>query len=205
MIITEKKQLEDIEKYLVKSKPLFIVGCAACATKCRTGGEKEVSELNDTLKKRGYDVAGFAVIDTPCDSRIVSRDIISKIKDINSMQLLVCACGSGAQTIHEVTDVNVVSALNTVFIGSTERIGKIKEFCQACGECRLNDNEGYCAATRCPKGMQNAPCGGVVDGKCEVNPKNDCIWYRIYKKKKSLGGYKAIKGFAKSKRIINNK
>ena len=205
MIITEKRPLEEIEKHLDKTKPIFIVGCSACATKCQTGGEKEVLALRDALNEKGYDIMGFAIIDTPCDSRIVSRDILTSIKDVESVQVLVCACGSGTQTVREVTDVKVVSALNTIFIGSTERIGKIKEFCQACGECKLNDNEGYCPVTRCPKGMQNAPCGGVVDGKCEVNPKNDCIWYRIYQKKKTLGSYKDIKVFAKSKRIMKDK
>lgn len=37
------------------------------------------------------------------------------------------------------------------------------------------------------KGLLNGPCGGARDGKCEVNPENDCAWIQIYNRLKELG------------------
>lgn len=46
---------------------------------------------------------------------------------------------------------------------------------------------GYCPNTLCPKGLQNGPCGGAKDGKCEIAPDVDCGWILIYKRLKDLG------------------
>lgn len=46
---------------------------------------------------------------------------------------------------------------------------------------------GICPVTRCAKSLLNGPCGGAKDGKCEVNPENDCAWILIYNKLKELG------------------
>lgn len=35
----------------------------------------------------------------------------------------------------------------------------------------------------CPKGLRNGPCGGTLDGKCEVLPDLDCVWTNIEVKK----------------------
>lgn len=59
-----------------------------------------------------------------------------------------------------------------------------------CGECVLDLTGGLCPATRCPKGLLNGPCGGAKDGKCEVNPDNDCVWIEIYDRLKEIGRLK---------------
>jgi len=35
--------------------------------------------------------------------------------------------------------------------------------------------------------MLNGPCGGSIDGKCEVDSELDCIWDIIYKRLKKRG------------------
>lgn len=35
----------------------------------------------------------------------------------------------------------------------------------------------------CPKGLRNGPCGGTLNGKCEVLPELDCVWTNIEVKK----------------------
>jgi len=35
----------------------------------------------------------------------------------------------------------------------------------------------------CPKGLRNGPCGGTLNGKCEVLPELDCVWTNIELKK----------------------
>ena len=46
---------------------------------------------------------------------------------------------------------------------------------------------GLCPITRCAKGLLNGPCGGSLDGKCEVNSEMECIWQLIYERMKKLG------------------
>ena len=46
---------------------------------------------------------------------------------------------------------------------------------------------GICPMTKCAKCLVNGPCGGAKNGKCEVNPENDCAWIMIYKRLESLG------------------
>ena len=35
----------------------------------------------------------------------------------------------------------------------------------------------------CPKGLRNGPCGGTLDGMCEVLPDKECVWLRIDSRK----------------------
>lgn len=55
--------------------------------------------------------------------------------------------------------------------------------CQACGQCVLSHTAMICPMN-CPKGLRNGPCGGTLDGKCEVIPEMDCVWTRIETKKR---------------------
>lgn len=54
--------------------------------------------------------------------------------------------------------------------------------CQTCGQCILSHTAMICPMN-CPKGLRNGPCGGTLDGKCEVIPEMDCVWTRIENKK----------------------
>ena len=46
---------------------------------------------------------------------------------------------------------------------------------------------GICPVTQCAKSLVNGPCGGQKNGKCEVNPENDCAWIKIYKRLREIG------------------
>jgi hypothetical protein len=39
----------------------------------------------------------------------------------------------------------------------------------------------------CPKGLLNGPCGGTVNGHCEVDPEKECAWSKIYQRLESEG------------------
>lgn len=54
--------------------------------------------------------------------------------------------------------------------------------CQTCGQCILSHTKMICPMN-CPKGLRNGPCGGTLDGKCEVIPELDCVWTNIERKK----------------------
>lgn len=50
--------------------------------------------------------------------------------------------------------------------------------CQQCGQCLLGRTQSICPMT-CPKGLRNGPCGGTLEGMCEVYPERPCVWVRI--------------------------
>ncbi len=54
--------------------------------------------------------------------------------------------------------------------------------CQTCGQCILSNTSLICPMN-CPKGLRNGPCGGTLDGKCEVIPDIDCVWTCIESKR----------------------
>ena len=181
MIITKQKPLEKIMEMAEPYKKIFVVGCGKCATVCQTGGEQEVAAMAENLSDK---ISGFAVVEEPCDLRLTRRDLRSSKEAIaGSDAVLVMNCGAGVQTIADHTGKIVLPALETMFIGSTERIGRFFERCRACQDCILDETGGVCPVARCPKSLLNGPCGGQVEGKCEVGEyKDDCAWILIWKK-----------------------
>jgi hypothetical protein len=212
MIITTTKPLSEILSNLKQYKKIFVVGCAACANKCQTGGEEQVKNTVEWLKKEGKEVMGSSVLDTPCDMRIVKKDLSKNPQVMASDVLLVLACGGGVQAIEKVIDMPLSPALNPVFLGSIERIGIYNEFCSICGDCILDKTGGICPVTRCAKSLVNGPCGGAVEGKCEVDPDRDCAWALIFNKLKKTGQKENIftelvapRNFSKPKKLDNTK
>jgi len=188
MIITKQKPIEDILKYLEGIKDIFIVGCARCATVCRTGGEDEVKEMKAALEKLGKEVVAAEVWDSPCSLLEVKKRSRDSKDDMEKAEIILCmSCGDGAQTVFHGMNKKTVPAADTLFLGEVERAGRFNEACSLCGECTLFMTGGYCPNTLCPKGLQNGPCGGVKDGKCEVSPDVDCGWLLIYKRLKDTG------------------
>ncbi len=181
MIITKQKPLEKIKEMTAPYEKIFVVGCGKCATVCQTGGEQEVAAMAEVLSDK---ISGFAVVEEPCDLRLTRRDLRSSKEAIAASDaVLVMNCGAGVQTIADHTGKIVLPALETMFIGSTERIGRFFERCRACQDCILDETGGVCPIARCPKSLLNGPCGGQVEGKCEVGEyENDCAWVLIWKK-----------------------
>ena len=191
MIVTKQKDPQKIDEMMKPFKKIFVVGCGSCATSCQTGGEEQVNAIKQKYKDK---IIGTAMIEEPCDLRLNRRDLKehrSKIKEADA--ILVMSCGSGVQTVGDYTNKIVLPALDTLFIGETERLGKFQETCQACGECILDETGGVCPITRCAKSLLNGPCGGQVKGKCEVGKyENDCAWVNIWKKLKDQNRLKTL-------------
>ena len=73
-----------------------------------------------------------------------------------------------------------------IFFG-VERWFKERLFgCHSCGQCVVRTMPFVCPM-QCPKQLRNGPCGGSVNGNCEVYPDRDCIWTRIHDKSEILG------------------
>jgi ferredoxin len=183
MIITKQKDLDSII-CLIQKDPVFIVGCSQCATLCKTGGEDEVKKMISILKENNIKVSGWVILDPAChflnDKRILNnhKENLNKAKKV-----LVLACGNGVQTVAEIIeDAKVIPGLDTLFLGEIKRLNKFEKRCNLCGDCTQNLFDGLCPISRCPKNMLNGPCGGSVNGKCEVSKDLDCIWENIIEK-----------------------
>jgi 5,10-methylenetetrahydrofolate reductase len=67
-------------------------------------------------------------------------------------------------------------------IARTEAFVKGTMFdCRSCGQCVL-DKTGLVCPMSCPKGLRNGPCGGTLNGLCEVYPDKQCVWVRIHER-----------------------
>jgi hypothetical protein len=87
----------------------------------------------------------------------------------------------------ECTDKPVHAGLDTLFVGHIKRFGHFEERCALCGDCILDSTGGFCPYARCPKEMLNGPCGGAVEGKCEVDRLSECVWILAYDRLRRLG------------------
>ncbi len=182
MIISRQKEFKEILRAL-KEKNIFIIGCGKCAAKLRVGGEPQVLEMGKRLKKAGKNITGWTVLSSACS--IPSwEDVVAQNPGIGkSDALLVMSCGGGVSVISRFVDI-VYPALDTESLGGICRDETLIEQCGMCGECTVWMFGGICPASRCAKGLLNGPCGGAVEGRCEVD-EGECAWDAIYERLKN--------------------
>lgn len=188
MIISEQKSKEELLAAIAGKERLFLVGCAACATACKSGGEEEIFRMQEWLASVGREVTGSVIIDEACHIMRAARDLRHHQTAVSAADaLLVFACGAGIQSISSNTDQRVIGGLNSLFLGNIRRLGQYEEKCSLCGDCLLNDTAGICPVTNCAKGLLNGPCGGMEGGRCEVDGELDCAWSLIFERLKRQG------------------
>lgn len=186
MIITQKKPIEELLAMLEGVTKVAIVGCGSCASACQTGGEPEIQAMKTLLEEHGMEVVGTVLPDECCHKLLVKKDT-KALRDSGAQAVVCLACGDGTQTVADNLLLPVYPANNTMFLGQVERVGMFNEYCRMCGDCVLGSTGGICPVTQCAKSLINGPCGGQRNGKCEVNPENDCAWIRIYHRLVALG------------------
>lgn len=182
MITGEQKPIDQIREMVAPYKRILVLGCASCVAECAAGGEKETAMLASTLriaaKMKGEDVLiEEKTLDRQCvrDFVILLDDIIEKYDAVLSL-----GCGAGVQAVAEMfTKVPIIPAINTEFLGETRDQGYWVENCLGCGDCMLYHFGGICPLARCSKQLLNGPCGGSMDGRCEINPDVECAWHLI--------------------------
>ncbi len=185
MIIGEGKPINEILEMILKHKKIIVAGCRGCVTVCSAGGQKEVEILSSTIRlAREKDKAPIEIFETTlerqCDTEYLEqmRNYIDEYEAVLSL-----ACGAGVQFLAEMyKKIPLYPAINTNFIGVTEKQGIWSERCQSCGNCMLERTGGICPITRCSKSLLNGPCGGSSDGKCEIDSEIDCAWQIIYER-----------------------
>ena len=201
MIITQKKPIEELLGMLEGVTKVAIVGCGNCAAACQTGGEPEVMAMKELLEQNGKEVVATVVPDECCHKLLVKKDT-KVLRDSGAEAVVGMACGDGVQTVADNIALPIYPANNTMFLGQVERVGMFNEYCRMCGDCVLGSTGGICPITMCAKSLVNGPCGGQKNGKCEVDPNNDCAWIKIYNRLEAigqldkLGQTRADKGYA---------
>jgi hypothetical protein len=182
VITLEQKRFEEIEQMTRGSGRLLVLGCETCAAMSFAGGRRQAEELAAAIRmaKKMSQEAGEVLPDAvarQCEPEFI--DLIEK--EVGPCDtVLSLACGAGVQLLAErFPDKVILPGCNTTFLGVTERLGVWSERCAGCGNCILDRTAGLCPIARCSKQLLNGPCGGSMDGKCEISKEVDCVWQLI--------------------------
>ena len=190
MITAERKPLEELIEYIKPFKRILLLGCNECVTVCAAGGRKEVgllaSGLQMAMLKNGNNIdIRQHTLERQCDPEYV-EELIPMLDGAEAIVSMACGCGV-QQLAMRFKDKPVFPAVNTKFMGASERQGVWAERCQGCGNCLLGATGGVCPIARCAKQLMNGPCGGSTGGKCEIGDDVDCAWQLIWDRLKALG------------------
>ena len=182
MITAEQKPVEEIREMIAPYRRVLVLGCGSCVAECAAGGEKETGMLASALRMANKMEGRDVIIDEKTLDRQCVKDFFILLDDIIDQYdaVLSLGCGAGVQAVADMfTEIPVVPALNTEFLGETRDQGLWVENCMGCGDCLLYYFGGVCPLARCSKQLFNGPCGGSMQGRCEVNPDVPCAWQLI--------------------------
>ena len=137
MITAVRKPIEEIIAYVEPYERILLAGCNECVTVCAAGGRKEVGILSSALQmaflKKGKKLEVIEhTLERQCDPEYVDElvPMIDRAEAVVSM-----ACGCGVQEIAKrFKEKPVFPAVNTGFMGASERQGVWSERCQGCGD-----------------------------------------------------------------------
>jgi ferredoxin len=182
MITAEQKPMDEIRGMIAPHKRILVLGCGSCVAECAAGGEKETAMLASALRMAARMEGRDVLIKERTLERQCVRDFVVLLDDMihDYDAVLSLGCGAGVQAIADLfPEIPVVPALNTEFLGETKDQGLWVENCLGCGDCMLYHFGGICPLARCSKHLLNGPCGGSVEGKCEINAEIPCAWQLI--------------------------
>lgn len=190
MITAERKPLEEIIEYIKPFKRILLLGCNECVTVCAAGGRKEVGLLASGLQmarlKSGSSIEiREHTLERQCDPEYV-EELVPFIDSADAVLSMACGCGV-QQLAARFKDKPVFPAVNTKFMGGSERQGVWNERCKGCGDCLLGLTGGICPIAKCAKQLMNGPCGGSAGGKCEIGEDVECAWQLIWDRLNALG------------------
>lgn len=182
MITAEQKPMEEIREMIAPYRRILVLGCGSCVAECAAGGEKETGMLASTLRMASKMDKRDVVIEEKTLDRQCVNEFVIQLDDLIDQYdaVLSLGCGAGVQVVAEMyPEVPIIPALDTGFLGETKSQGLWMENCLGCGDCMLHYFGGVCPLARCSKQLLNGPCGGSIEGICEVNPEVPCAWQMI--------------------------
>jgi hypothetical protein len=181
MIITRPKPIEEILSMveMFPDQSICVVGCGICARKIQTGGEAQVSMMTAQLQRSGLDVLDGKIVKHACSTKSWDSFVEENPALDKAGILVVMSCGAGVSLLGRISGKPVLSGLDTTSLGSSLKDETLENFCAMCGDCNVGLYAGLCPKSGCPKSQVNGPCGGSIDGDCEVGGR-ECIWAKIY-------------------------
>lgn len=190
MIKAQHKPLAEIAAMIADYRRILVLGCETCVAICFAGGEKEVAAMAATLRLQDRLNGGGKDFTEGTTKRQCETEFIMGAADLihQADAVLSLACSVGVQRVAELFPTKpVFPGNNTTFMGVQAELGTFTENCLACGDCLIHLTGGLCPLARCAKRLLNGPCGGSVEGKCEISKDVPCIWQEIYDRMKGLG------------------
>jgi hypothetical protein len=190
MIITQQKEIDEIWAMVNNYNKILITGCDGCCQPPRSKNEAKMLGQLLELKARteGKELEWKAItILRQCDDQIAETTVRSLVEDYDAIVSL--ACGLGVVMMNKVVDkILTFPAQNSMF-GGVQNNGEndFIQYCETCGNCLLGVTGGVCPIAGCAKHLNNGPCGGTVDGKCEVGGyTHPCAWIDIFMRLKQF-------------------
>jgi len=190
MIIAERKSINEIMDMIQDASRILVLGCRGCVTVCSAGGEREVEILASLIRLGKKKVGQQAEVLEGTLVRQCDKEYIDTIDQWDGRYdaIVSMACGVGVNFIANLRPADkVYPAVNTSFFGGSAEQGIWSEQCAGCGDCILHLTGGLCPVARCAKSLMNGPCGGSVNGRCEIHPDVPCIWQSIHDRLERIG------------------
>ena len=201
MIVTKKREFNELMENIKNYRSIFLLGCSECAALCETGGEPEVKAMKEALGSEGKEITGTFVAKSGCQVLGTKVELKPFKEAIDKADcIIVMSCGAGTQTAVELyEDKPVLPSNDSLFLANMTRLKVFDERCSLCGKCILDKTGGICPITRCAKGLINGPCGGSREGRCEVSKDTPCAWQQIYSRLKKLNLLNSLKEISQPK------
>ena len=201
MIVTKKREFNELMENIKNYRSIFLLGCSECAALCETGGEPEVKAMKEALESEGKEITGTFVAKSGCQVLGTKVELKPFKEAIDKADcIIVMSCGAGTQTAVELyEDKPVLPSNDSLFLANMTRLKVFDERCSLCGKCILDKTGGICPITRCAKGLINGPCGGSREGRCEVSKDTPCAWQQIYSRLKKLNLLNSLKEISQPK------
>lgn len=190
MIITQQKDIDEIYGYIKSYSKILIAGCDGCCQPPRSLNEAMVLGQLLELKARseGKELKWSAItVLRQCDDRIAGTTVRTFVDDYDT--ILSIACGLGVVMMNRVFPEILTYPAQDSRCGGAQNTSEnsFVEYCETCGDCLLGVTGGVCPMAGCAKNLSNGPCGGQVEGMCEVGAyTHECAWVKIWKRLKKF-------------------
>ena len=180
------KSEEELKDLLAEKDNFFVVACNKCFKEFETTQEPECRCLMDLAEAQGKHITGSVNIDFLCN-KVQTEKKLAGIVPEETQNVVVISCGLGVQTVADLEKVPTFTATNSLNYVGHHGMALTKKTCGACAQCYLNVTGGICPIVDCAKSLVNGQCGGAKNGKCEIDPKKDCAWEKIYQRLEKQG------------------
>ena len=180
------KNRDELEGLLAGKDNFLVVACNKCFKEFNTTEEPECDSFAAIAEEQGKHITGTVKVDFLCN-KVQTEKKLAGIVPEGTENVVVISCGLGVQTVADLESVPVFTATNSLNYTGHHGMALTKKTCGACAQCYLNVTGGICPIVDCSKSLVNGQCGGAKNGKCEIDPKKDCAWEKIYQRLEKQG------------------